>query len=75
MVLQEGCSSHAAVLWGCCSFAACPAPLLSIPTLLGAAMSAEPGASGPIAGQGDEVHKVAPASPSELQRLSSAPVC
>lgn len=30
-------------------------------------------ASGPISGQGDETTEVAPAPPSELQRLSSAP--
>lgn len=36
-------------------------------------MAAGLGASGPVSGQGCETNEVAPAPPSQLQRLSSAP--
>lgn len=82
MVLQEASSRQVAalryclncvLLQGCCSSAACPEPLLGIPMVLGEAMAAGLSANGPISGQGDEAHEVAPAPLSELQKLSSAP--
>lgn len=64
---------NSAVLQGCCSSAACPAPLPGSPAGLGETVAAGLSASGPISGQGVGTREVAPAPPAELQRLSSAP--